>query len=321
MKDYKKHMNRLIDFDAIARRGLKPAIDSMAGAGTSILKDLLADHHIESQGIDQQALPDFNGRIAEPIEKNLRPLAEFLQKGDFSFGLATDGDADRLGVMDEKGTWMNIQETILYLAEYVKRQRKTKGGLVKTLSVTDKMLRLARDTNCDLQDVQVGFKYVAEAMMDTQAAFGAEESGGFGFGDHIPERDGIYSALLFCEMIAKSGCSALSPFIRNKRSLWGNFYYDRIDREYMGADRIDFLEQLYSNPPEKIASFPVTERLQHYTSRGVINSLKFRLHGDPRWLLIRTSETEPVVRIYAEGESAQQVKDLLEAGQKMLNIK
>lgn len=321
LKDYKKHIERLIDFEAIARNGIKPAIDSMAGAGTSILKDLLADHHIESKGIDQQPLPDFNGRMAEPIEKNLRPLAEFLQKGDFPFGLATDGDADRLGVMDEKGAWMNIQETILYLAEYVKMHRKTEGGLVKTLSVTDKMMRLARNTHCGLQDVQVGFKYVAEAMMDMQAAFGAEESGGFGFGEHIPERDGIYSALLFCEMIAKSGYSNLSSFIRDQRIQWGNFFYDRIDRKYTGDDRIRLLEQLYNNPPEQIASFPVTELVQHYTSRKVINSLKFRLQGDPRWLLIRISETEPVVRIYAEGESAREVQDLLEAGQQMVHIK
>jgi phosphomannomutase len=321
LKDYKRHLNRHIDFNAIANSGIKPAVDSMAGAGTTILQDILSEHHVESDGIDQQPLPDFNGRIAEPIEQNLKPLADFLQNGDFDFGLATDGDADRLGVLDENGKWMNIQETILYLAEYVKTQRNVQGGLVKTLSVTDKMMQLARSTDSQLQDVQVGFKYVAEAMIDNGAAFGAEESGGFGFGTHIPERDGIYSALLFCEMIAKSGYSHLSAFIKNKRSHWGDCFYGRIDRKYSGSDRINLLEQLYKNPPQKIASHPVEEILQHYTSRHVINSLKFRLKGNPRWLLIRISETEPVVRIYAEGRSNREVEDLLQEGQKLVHIK
>ena len=321
LKDYKQHLNRQIDFKAIANSGIKPAIDSMAGAGTTILNDILSEHHVESDGIDLQPLSDFNGRIAEPIEQNLKPLADFLQNGDFSFGLATDGDADRLGVLDENGVWMNIQETILYLAEYVKTQRNVQGGLVKTLSVTDKMMQLARSTDCQLQDVQVGFKYVAEAMIDSKAAFGAEESGGFGFGTHIPERDGIYSALLFCEMIAKSGYSRLSAFIKNKRSHWGDCFYGRIDRKYTGSNRISLLEQLYKNPPQNIASYPVEEILQHYTSREVINSLKFRLKGSPRWLLIRISETEPLVRIYAEGRSNREVQNFLQEGQKMVHVK
>jgi phosphomannomutase len=320
LKDYKQHINRHIDFKAIANSGIKPAIDSMAGAGTTILHDILVEHHIESNGIDQHPLPDFNGRMAEPIEQNLQPLADFLQNGDFSFGLATDGDADRLGVLDENGQWMNIQETILYLAEYVKTQREVEGGLVKTLSVTDKMKQLAQSAHCQLQDVQVGFKYVAETMIETRAAFGAEESGGFGFGAHIPERDGIYSALLFCEMVAKSGNRHLSAFIQNKRIRWGDCFYARIDRKYSGSDRISLLEELYKNPPPRIASHPVEEILQHYTSRGVINSLKFRLEGNPRWLLIRISETEPVVRIYAEGRSNQEVHDLLQEGQKLVRI-
>jgi len=318
LEAYKKHLDDRIDFEAIASGGMHPAIDSMAGAGGSLLEEILADHGIPAQTIDRQPMNDFNGRVAEPIEKHLQPLSRLLKEGNFSLGLATDGDADRLGVMTGQGRWMNIQETILYLSEYVKNQRQLPGGLVKTLSVTDKLMTLADRGGYEIRDVQVGFKYVAETMMAMQAAFGAEESGGFGFGDHIPERDGIFSALLFCEMVAKSGHASLSSFIEARRKRWGLIYYDRIDMKYTGDNRTLILQRLWEKQPARVASWPVKEILRHHTSRGVINSLKFRLRGNPRWLLIRVSETEPVVRIYAEGESNHDVQRLLKEGKRMI---
>ncbi len=320
LTDYKTRLGQLIDFSAIYRSGMKMAIDSMAGAGGHLLSELCSAHHIPASGIYQQPAPDFAGRQAEPIEKNLQPLARFLKNGDFTLGVATDGDADRLGVMTEQGQWMNVQETILYLAQYVKTQRRLPGGLVKTLSVTDKMIALAKQQQVAFRDVQVGFKYVAESMMDIQAAFGAEESGGFGFGDHLPERDGIFSALLFAEMLANSGHSSLSDFIEAKRKEWGPVYYDRVDMQYTGQDRFQLLQNLYHVPPVQIGDFPVKELLHHCTSRGVINSLKFYLEGEPRWLLIRISETEPVVRIYAEGRSFAEVKQLLDEGRQLIQM-
>lgn len=320
MEGYRQQLEQLIDFDAITRSGLHIAIDSMAGAGADILTRMLKDHGIPCEGIYQQPSTDFQGRQAEPIEKNLDPLSQLLKEGRFSLGMATDGDADRLGVMTDRGEWMNIQETILALARYVKQEKKLDGGIVKTLSVTDKLIQLAQDEKAEFRDVQVGFKYVAEAMMDLHAAFGAEESGGFGFAHHIPERDGIFSALLFAEMVAASGYKSLTDFIENQRLQWGRVFYDRRDLEYTGADRMELLPELYRQPPEKVGGYRVKELLHHHTSRGVINSLKLYLEGYPRWLLIRISETEPVVRIYAEGQNHQEVQQLLTEARRMMNI-
>jgi len=309
---YLTTIEKQFDFNVIRKSGIKPAIDSMAGAGGLILKELLQRHGITSQTIFGTPNPDFSGRLAEPVERNLQPLSNLLKSGSFAVGLATDGDADRLGVMTNTGQWMNVQETILYLAQYVKSTRGIKGPLVKTASVTDRVLQLFPGE--PVADVQVGFKYVAEAMMETQAAFGAEESGGFGFKEHLPERDGIFSALMFLEMLARSGFSSLDDFMAQKRQELGVICYDRIDAENHSETRHQVLPGLVENVPDRVVSLPVKEIQTYKSSRGIINGLKIRLEGNPRWLLLRVSETEPIIRIYAEAETNEEVQKLLVAG-------
>lgn len=319
MADYEEQILGLVDFTLIHEAQLVPVIDSMAGAGGKIIEHLLKKHGIKAKTIFGKPEPDFQGRSAEPIEKNLQPLHQELMINDYSVGLATDGDADRLGVMDEAGAWMNIQETILYLSEYLLNRSFKKGDLVKTLSVTDKIYSLAERFDVRVHDVQVGFKYVSEAMQEHKACFGAEESGGFGFMAHVPERDGVLSALLFLEMLSASGCKTLSEFINLKREQFGLVHYSRIDQPYHGNNREQLLTNIYRKGIENINGFKVQKALTHNSSRNIINSLKFYLEGSPRWLLLRSSETEPLVRIYAEGESEQEVKELLEAGTKIIN--
>ena len=315
MADYLAHVEKLVDFDAIRKAGLRVAIDSMAGSAGSTLEQLLKKYGIYAETIFGEPKTDFAGRMAEPVERNLQPLADFLQKGDFSVGLATDGDGDRLGVMTDKGNWMNVQETILYLAQYYKEKKGMEGSLVKTASVTDKMLQLFPES--EVADVQVGFKYVAEAMIENDAAFGAEESGGFGFKGHLPERDGIFSGLVFLEMLANSGHTTLESFISEKRKELGEIYYDRIDQENDSTARYKVLPALALTSPAELANFKVTGMQYYQSSRGQINGLKLRLEGNPRWLLLRVSETEPIVRIYAEGETRQEVQQLLKAGKSL----
>jgi phosphomannomutase len=318
-KDYISHIEKLIDFETIMNAGLNVAIDSMAGAGGLMLENLLKKHNIKVQTIFGNPETDFCGRLAEPVAANLQPLSDFLKGGNFSLGLATDGDADRLGVMTDRGEFMNIQETILYLAQYIKLQRNVDGPLVKTASVTDKVLSFSKSTAVEVIDVQVGFKYVAEAMMESGAAFGAEESGGFGFKGHLPERDGIFSALVFLEMLSASGFKSLDAFIRNKRLELGEIFYSRIDCINDNPKRHNVLAALTANPPKTLSGFNVTEIKTYLNSRGLINGQKIRLEGNPRWLLIRVSETEPMVRIYAEAENDTEVKTLLESGYELFS--
>lgn len=316
---YINHLKNKIDFERIAQSQLAVAVDSMGGAGGTILQQLLHESDVEGSTIDGVPDEHFSGRAAEPISQNLLPLSEELKKGNYSVGFATDGDADRLGVMTDQGDWLNIQEVILYLAQYCCRGSKANGPVVKTASVTDKIYDLFENTESSVIDTQVGFKYVSEAMTTHDAVFGAEESGGFGFRKHLPERDGIYSALTFAEMLAKSGAKTLSEFVEHQRNQLGTIHYTRIDKHVASSHRHDALSELIKTPPGQIMGFEVTKIQEYANSKGVPNGLKCTLNGRPRWLLIRVSETEPLIRVYAEGRSDSEAEFLIQAGETLFN--
>ena len=316
---YVAEIEKLIDFEAIRLSQLNILIDSMGGAGADYLERILLAHNIRAKTIHYPPDENFYNSLAEPIEKNLESLRNELIQNEFSIGLATDGDADRLGVMLDNGDWLSAQETILLLADYVINKKYFTGHIVKTSSVTDKLKTLFQTDVRKVIDVQVGFKYITEEMIKSQVAFGCEESGGFGYGIHIPERDGIFSALLMIEMLANSGYQKLSEYINHKRKESGKIYYSRIDLIYDKEDRINKLPDLFSRNLQKIDKFDVEEVKTFLSSRGILNGIKFILNGDNRWLLLRSSETEPIIRIYAEGQSDSEVKDLLEFGKILCN--
>ncbi len=179
---YVEKVEKLIDFDLIRRSRLNILIDSMGGSGSDYLERILLAHNIPAKTIFSPSDENFYGRLAEPIEKNLGPLKKELKGNDYSLGLATDGDADRCGVMLDNGEWLSAQETILLLTDFIVNIKKLKGSIVKTASVTDKLKTLFESKQRKIYDVQVGFKYITEVMIDKKVAFGCEESGGFGYG-------------------------------------------------------------------------------------------------------------------------------------------
>lgn len=317
---YIPYLSNQIDFETIRKANLSLLIDSMGGAGQQLLGEILRLHGIPSRGIFDTPMKDFGGRYPEPIEKNLAPLMKALTEGDYAFGVATDGDADRMGVCLDTGAWLTAQETILLLADYLKRVRKCPGGLVKTSSVTDKVRLIGQKYGAEVFETQVGFKYIADIMETHTVAFGGEESGGFGYGIHLPERDGIFSALLLLEMLAKSGHRTLSEYVRERRTEWGDIYYERIDYEYTRPDKNELLPALYAQAPSFLGDYPVLEMQSFDSSRGIVNGLKFVLEGDCRWVLIRSSETEHTIRFYAEGQHREEAVRLIELAMKQLNI-
>ena len=320
--DYYHHIEKLIDFKAIKNANLNILVDSMAGAGQQLIENLLAKHSIPCKTIFKIAEKDFSGRLAEPIEKNLLPLREeLIKENKYSLGIATDGDADRLGVMLDDGRWLSAQKTILLLCDYLVNSKKISGNIVKTSSVTDKLRTAFENTNRKVIDVQVGFKYICEKMLEEDVVFGCEESGGFAFKGHIPERDGILSGLYFIEMLAKSGYNKLSDLLAAKEKQFGDIFYDRIDLEYHKADRIEILPKLFAESRLSILKYRVIKVSEYYSSRNIINGLKFYLEGDNRWLLLRSSETEPMIRIYAESNSMSEVNELLEFGKSFFTSK
>ncbi|MCR4417730.1 MAG: phosphoglucomutase [Ignavibacteria bacterium] len=311
---YFHHISRLIDFDKIREAQLFPLIDSMNGAGQNFIQKILNENGISAETIFSTPDENFNGRQPEPIAKNLIPLSEQLKSTTkYSVGLATDGDADRCGVMLENGEWLSTQETILYLIDYIVNERKFDGHIVKTSSVTDKVYRFQTDER-KVFDVQVGFKYICEKMINEDIAIGCEESGGFGFKFHIPERDGILSSLFILEMLANSGLRKMSEFVAIKRREFGKIFYDRIDLDFERPDRLKKLPAIFKNPPERIGNFEVKKIESFKSSHDEINGLKFYLSGENHWLLIRASETEPIIRFYAEANSDEEVKEILNSG-------
>ena len=315
LPDYKERLYQLIDFETIRNSGISCVVDSMHGAGGRLIKDLLEKNRCRVYSIADKYLPDFGGRSAEPIEKNLEPLKDFLRiNSDVSVGLATDGDADRLGVLMDGGTWLSAQETILLFADYLIDEKRRPGAIIKTSSVTDKLRILYESHTQPVYDVQVGFKYIAEKMLEMPVVLGVEESGGFGFGHHIPDRDGIFSAFLFLELLAASGYKKLSDLVRKFRIKHKILHYDRIDYTFDSPGRTKILTNLVKIGLKDINRLPVTGMNTFTGSRGTINGVKIRLEGDCRWLLLRSSETEPLIRIYAEGQTEDEVRLFLNQG-------
>ncbi|MGK7911409.1 MAG: hypothetical protein AB4050_07990 [Synechococcus sp.] len=326
MPDYLNHLRSLIDLDAIGRSGLRVLVDSMAGAGQTILQELLGPYGCSVDTIYGVATLDFSGRSPEPIAKNLGPLKSALEQANYSLGIATDGDADRLGVLLDDGCWLSAQETILLLVDHLVNRRGVSGDIVRTSSVTDKLgLYFGQERN--IYDVQVGFPYICRKLLDDRVVMGFEESGGYGFSMHLPERDGIFSALLVLEMLAQSGCDRLSDYVANKRQQFGEIFYHRDDLHYDAVpehgsgDRPDLgqvIPRLVQQPPSTIAGYTIRQMSQFQTHRGVLNGVKFYLEDSPRWLMVRASETEPLLRLYVESQTEQDMQALAAAGRQLL---
>ncbi|MGE5363655.1 MAG: phosphoglucomutase [Bacteroidota bacterium] len=316
---YISHIEKYIDFGAIKNSELTPLIDSMSGAGQHLLEEILKSKGCSATTIYGEPKSDFSGRSAEPIEKNLTPLMDALKNdSSFALGIATDGDADRLGAVMNGGEYLSAQEAILFLADYMVNIKRLPGNVVKTSSVTDKIRTYFEKDGRIVHDVQVGFKYICEKMISDEICFGAEESGGYGYFGHIPERDGILSGLLLLEMLSVSGLKKLSEYAAMKRREFGEIFYDRIDYIYKGSDRVEKLPMLHANPPADVCGFRIEKTETFLSSRGIINGLKFQLEGGERWLLLRASETEPMVRIYSEGRSMEEVRNFLNSGVKFI---
>jgi phosphomannomutase len=311
---YVAHIESRIDFGSIRYAGLRVLADSMGGAGGTLIADILAKNGCTADTIYGKPAEDFYGRLPEPVASNLNPLGEALHAGSYALGVATDGDADRLGVCLETGDFLSAQTTILLLVDYLKRVRHEPGAIVHTSSVTGLLRKHFLSPDTPVYDVQVGFKYITDIMVRERVCFGGEESGGFGYAMHLPERDGIFSALLFLEMLSVSGCRTLSAYVTERESRLGRVHYARIDTHCDRPDRENLLPRLHGKKVPSVAGFRVISEQTFLSSRGIVNGIKYVLEGDCRWLLIRASETEPILRYYAEGQDDEEVRSLLSAG-------
>ena len=301
---YLRHLRTLIDFGLIARSGLRVAVDPMYGAGRGYTARWLRELGVMVAEIHGELNPGFGALHPEPIGRNLGPLISLVKEGDYDIGLATDGDADRIGAVDARGEFVSPHLIIALALRHLLEQGK-RGLVVKTISTTQLVNRLAAAYGLEVEETPVGFNYICDYMLKQPVLIGGEESGGISILGHIPEGDGILMGLLLLEIVAKAG-KPLHKLIDDVQREFGPFAYDRVDRRVRPFSKKQLVACLREDAPAELAGQP----LVRINDR---DGIKYLL-GDDSWLLIRPSGTEPVLRVYAEARTPEQVKRLLEIG-------
>jgi phosphomannomutase len=313
---YKRQIARMVELDTIKSAGLSIIHDPMYGAGAGYIVDLLAGGQTRTSEVRAERNPGFGGIHPEPIPKNLASTLELMRAGGHDLCIATDGDADRVGIIDERGRFVNQLEVYALLMDYLLGVRGQKGPVVRTLTSTSMADKLGELHGVEVHEVPVGFKYVGPLMIETNAVLGGEESGGFGFRGHIPERDGILAGLYFADMIIRAG-KPLSAILADLYDRVGPHAYDRRDVSLPREGYDDLKARTYSdfqeNPPTEFIGRPVVR------SRSD-DGFKFYFEGGS-WVLVRFSGTEPLLRIYAEAADKQEVDALIEAMADRLGVK
>ncbi len=303
---YLSHIASQIDIKAIRDAGLTIIVDSMFGSAAGYFKGLLEGGSTTILEINDQENPSFPGMIQpEPIEPNLRNLITKVTDNQVDIGLATDGDGDRLGVVDNKGDFISTITVFALLCFYQLEILGRTGPLVKSITMTSMIDRLGEEYDVPVFTTPVGFKYLGPTMIRENALAAGEESGGYAFRGSIPERDGILSGMLILDLMVKTGKS-LSQLIHSLRTKTGPYYFNRCDLSFDSYQRQSISERVQISNPTSLAGRLVT-------GRDTSDGLKFLLDGG-YWLLIRFSGTEPLLRIYAEGSSPTEALELLQAG-------
>ncbi len=311
---YVEHIAGIIDRDGLRRAGLKVVFDPMHGTGAGYLSSLLDGGQTAITEINGEHNPLFPGmHQPEPIAANLGGLSAAVKERKAAVGIATDGDADRLGIVDENGVFLTTLQVYALLCLYMLEVRGERGTIVKTINSSSMLYRLGEIYGVKVEETPVGFKHIAKLMLDKDrdVLIGGEESGGYGFRDHMPERDGILAGLYFLDLMAQTGKSP-SQLVSYLYSKVGPHHFHRIDAGFPADERQAIIEWLKSNPPDKIDG---AEVLRVDTWDG----FRYALAGGG-WLLIRFSGTEPVLRLYAESGSPERANRLLEEGKRIAGI-
>lgn len=296
-----------IDIDAIKKSGIRIGHDPMFGSGMGAIKKLLGDQVVELHG---EVNPSFKGIPPEPIEKNLSEFSEFIPKNECRIGIANDGDADRIALFDENGTFVDSHRILSLLVKYLHKEKGLTGTIVKTFSTTDMLNKQAKKYGLPIEVTPIGFKYIAELIVNGDVIAGGEESGGLSVKGHLPERDGLYIGLLMTEMMVKSG-KKLSELVQELFDEFGEHAYYRNDLHTEESKKQAMIEhckqkKLTEINGKKVADWQFTDGIK-------------QIMDDGSWLLVRASGTEPVLRIYAEAPTADQAKAMVEDVSQMVD--
>lgn len=316
LPNYFVKLHQLANITRIQAAGLKVVVDGMHGAGGGLWPQLL-QHSATGQPITTvteirgDPNPNFPGmHNPEPLAHNLTQLAEMVKAGA-DIGLAPDGDADRLGVLDEQGEFVNPLQLYALLLLYMLEVRGLRGPIVRTITCTAMANKLAAKYDLPVHETAIGFKHIGPKMVDVGAIFGGEESGGYAYGDHIPERDGFVSGLYLLDFMAVTG-RTMRGLVDYLFDQIGPHFYDRLDVSYEAPQRRFIIDRVQQAHPDQLAGLRVT-------NLNTLDGYRFDL-ADGGWLMIRFSGTEPLLRIYCETMHGDKVVELLAAGRELAGV-
>jgi len=298
-------LKKLVDFNLIAKSKLRFAHDALFGVGAGCFEQLLAGTTCKVTTLNGAHDVLFGGINPEPIEKNYTRSQKYLRKHPHDICLVTDGDADRVGGMDGHGNYLSTHQIICLLLKHLFVNRKQTARVVKALTTTSMVDKMCAAYNLPLVETGVGFKYICAEMLKGGVLLGAEESGGIGFPNHIPERDGIAAGLMLLELLAMETIS-VNKMLAKLEKQFGPHRYGRIDTHFPLEKRGALMGFLAKNPPQKLLRSPLV-------GMKTFDGVKF-VAEDSSWLMLRGSGTEPILRIYAEAKSDADAHKLLKLG-------
>lgn len=310
-EEYISRLRQAVDMRELARSPLYVVIDAMYGSAQGYLAEIFAERRIPHLGVRSSVDPLFGGRKPEPLPENVVPLKAVIRslrarvRGRLVVGLITDGDGDRAAAMDESGHFLDTHRTAALLLWHLSRHRNVTGQVLKSFALTDMIGKIADLVGVPWREIRVGFKWAVEDLVTGTAAFAGEESGGYGYAWHLPERDGVLSNLLLLELVAATG-RPLGSLVGDLFELVGPHHYARRDLEL--PTRVEVVERLMQAPPERLGDGRVV-RVE------TLDGLKLRL--DRGWVLFRASGTEPILRLYCEMDDPQLVQRTLDAAERL----
>lgn len=308
-KSYLDDIRKKVDLEVIRKAKLKVAADLLYGTGRDYLDTALRDAGCVVTTIHGQRDPLFGGHAPEPSEENLAELSGTMKKGRFDIGLAVDGDADRFGILDTDGTYINPNQVLALVLDYLCRTRGWKGGAARSIATSHLVDAVAKKHGIEVYETGVGFKYIGDLLVQGKIIFGGEESAGMTIKDHVPEKDGILACMLVAEMVAKERKSMRDLLKRLYKEV-GVILNQRINIRLTEANQKAVGDRL-SQPLTELGGLRVKGK------KTTADGTKYMIEDDS-WVLMRASGTEPVVRLYVESSSEEKIKVLVEAGRKFI---
>jgi phosphomannomutase len=314
---YVRAVSRFADLGLIAKANFTFVVDSMYGSGRGILTKIFEERGIRHIAIRQELNPLFPGINPEPIEPHVALLQETVLKNKCYAGLATDGDADRIGAVAEDGSFVDSHKIFSVLLRWLLESKKWTGEVVRAFNTTRMVDRIAARYSRKMNECCIGFKHIADLMMEREIVMGGEESGGIGYSRYLPERDGILNCLLLANVMAEEG-KPLGQLVADLQREYGPHYYARRDMHIPEEVKQKAIQQARSDGTKRLGSYSVVKK------EG-LDGIKFFLdaptngNGAEAWVLFRASGTEPLLRVYAEGASPELVKEILALAECFVN--